>query len=341
MMPFSIVGSEEVIEVNGEPVRARSYPWGVVEVDNPQHSDVQRLRGALLSTHLSDLKELTVRQEGSALRGIYLASLADAVLVLRIGSSSFAILGTARYVLLAHLSDRVLEHEVLTLRFNALFHGTVPTPTDYLYEQVCLLCTLLIFDTRADRSSRSYSTEARRCPAACSATGAATTSPSLRPTVSTRKSSRLRASASRRSSSGAKVRGCPDREPRRRAVLTRGTSLARRGEAARDRVALAARAVREASRALGQGGAVTQPGGAVVGRPKPGQLGDAAAALPRWIDPNSVRRGASERRPRWHRREQRSALAQTMRCRLLTHTRVNVPFSPPRGYPFLILDDPS
>lgn len=106
-MPFSIVGSEEVIEVNGEPVRARSYPWGVVEVDNPQHSDVQRLRGALLSTHLSDLKELTVRQEGSALRGRHSATFAYAALVLRIGPSSFVILGTARYVLLANSSDRV------------------------------------------------------------------------------------------------------------------------------------------------------------------------------------------------------------------------------------------
>merc|ERR1712080_515893 len=59
MMPFAIVGAEEEIEVNGEPIRARRYPWGIVEVDNPQHSDFQRLRGALLSTHLSDLKELT------------------------------------------------------------------------------------------------------------------------------------------------------------------------------------------------------------------------------------------------------------------------------------------
>lgn len=62
MMPFAIVGAEEEIEVNGEPIRARRYPWGIVEVDNPQHSDFQRLRGALLSTHLSDLKELTVRR---------------------------------------------------------------------------------------------------------------------------------------------------------------------------------------------------------------------------------------------------------------------------------------
>jgi cell division control protein 11 len=59
MLPFSIVGSEEEIEIEGEPVRARIYPWGVVEVDNPKHSDFSRLRGALLSTHLADLKSLT------------------------------------------------------------------------------------------------------------------------------------------------------------------------------------------------------------------------------------------------------------------------------------------
>ncbi|BGP18562.1 Cell division control protein 11 [Rhodosporidiobolus nylandii] len=59
LMPFAIVGSEEEIAVGGELVRARRYPWGIVEVDNPQHSDFQRLRTALLSTHLTDLKEIT------------------------------------------------------------------------------------------------------------------------------------------------------------------------------------------------------------------------------------------------------------------------------------------
>ncbi|GAA6038385.1 hypothetical protein JCM8097_007622 [Rhodosporidiobolus ruineniae] len=59
LMPFAIVGSEEEIDVNGELVRARRYPWGIVEVDNPQHSDFQRLRSALLSTHLTDFKEIT------------------------------------------------------------------------------------------------------------------------------------------------------------------------------------------------------------------------------------------------------------------------------------------
>lgn len=59
MLPFSVVGSEEEVEIDGQPVRARIYPWGIVEVDNPQHSDFTRLRGAILGSHLEDLKILT------------------------------------------------------------------------------------------------------------------------------------------------------------------------------------------------------------------------------------------------------------------------------------------
>ncbi|KAK4057047.1 Cell division control protein 11 [Microbotryomycetes sp. JL221] len=59
MMPFAIIGSEQDVEVNGELVRARQYPWGLVQVDNPQHCDFGRLRNALLNTHLTDLKEIT------------------------------------------------------------------------------------------------------------------------------------------------------------------------------------------------------------------------------------------------------------------------------------------
>ncbi|KAK9899737.1 septin [Cystobasidium minutum MCA 4210] len=60
LMPFAIVGSEEEIDIGGgEFIRARRYPWGIVEVDNPQHSDFARLRSALLNTHLTDLKEIT------------------------------------------------------------------------------------------------------------------------------------------------------------------------------------------------------------------------------------------------------------------------------------------
>merc|ERR1712169_123416 len=32
LMPFAIVGSEDIVEIDGRKVRARQYPWGVVEV---------------------------------------------------------------------------------------------------------------------------------------------------------------------------------------------------------------------------------------------------------------------------------------------------------------------
>ncbi|KAL1974602.1 hypothetical protein VTN31DRAFT_4806 [Thermomyces dupontii] len=59
MMPFAIVGSEDIVEVNGKKVRGRQYPWGVVEVENPRHSDFLAIRSALLHSHLADLKEIT------------------------------------------------------------------------------------------------------------------------------------------------------------------------------------------------------------------------------------------------------------------------------------------
>lgn len=48
MMPFAVIGSEEEVDLDGQLVRARIYPWGVAEVDNPKHSDFSRLRSALL-----------------------------------------------------------------------------------------------------------------------------------------------------------------------------------------------------------------------------------------------------------------------------------------------------
>jgi cell division control protein 11 len=59
LMPFAIVGSDEVVDIGGRKVRARQYPWGVVEVDNPRHSDFLAIRSALLHSHLADLKEIT------------------------------------------------------------------------------------------------------------------------------------------------------------------------------------------------------------------------------------------------------------------------------------------
>ncbi|KAJ6627194.1 septin [Mycena sp. CBHHK59/15] len=59
LLPFAIIGSEEEVELDGQLVRARIYPWGIAEVDNPKHSDFSRLRSALLNSHLADLKSLT------------------------------------------------------------------------------------------------------------------------------------------------------------------------------------------------------------------------------------------------------------------------------------------
>ncbi|KAK9447396.1 Septin-domain-containing protein [Limtongia smithiae] len=58
-LPFAMVGSTEFFEINGKTTRARQYPWGFVEVENPRHSDFSVLRAAMLGTHLVDLKEIT------------------------------------------------------------------------------------------------------------------------------------------------------------------------------------------------------------------------------------------------------------------------------------------
>merc|ERR1712168_140140 len=57
-IPFAVVGSTQMIEVKGKSVRGRLYPWGVVEVENPDHCDFLKLR-TMLITHMQDLQEVT------------------------------------------------------------------------------------------------------------------------------------------------------------------------------------------------------------------------------------------------------------------------------------------
>ncbi|KAI9591903.1 Septin-domain-containing protein [Syncephalis fuscata] len=59
LLPFAIIGSEETTDTDEGPVRVRRYPWGTAHVENPNHCDFAKLRYALLSTHLTDLKEIT------------------------------------------------------------------------------------------------------------------------------------------------------------------------------------------------------------------------------------------------------------------------------------------
>ncbi|XP_032901956.1 septin-5-like isoform X2 [Amblyraja radiata] len=58
-IPFTVIGSNTVVEAKGRRVRGRLYPWGIVEVENPTHCDFVKLRNMLIRTHMQDLKDVT------------------------------------------------------------------------------------------------------------------------------------------------------------------------------------------------------------------------------------------------------------------------------------------
>ncbi|KAJ2801342.1 Cell division control protein 3 [Coemansia helicoidea] len=59
-IPFAVVGSDRLVErADGTKVRGRSYPWGVIEVENEDHNDFVALRQMLLRTHTEELRDET------------------------------------------------------------------------------------------------------------------------------------------------------------------------------------------------------------------------------------------------------------------------------------------
>ena len=58
-LPFAVVGSNEFIKVGNKSVRARQYPWGVVQVENENHCDFTKLREMLIRTNMEDLIDTT------------------------------------------------------------------------------------------------------------------------------------------------------------------------------------------------------------------------------------------------------------------------------------------
>ena len=55
-----MVGSDQVVVApDGTHVRGRSYPWGVIEVDNEEHCDFVKLRQMLVRTYMEELREYT------------------------------------------------------------------------------------------------------------------------------------------------------------------------------------------------------------------------------------------------------------------------------------------
>ncbi|KAK3558668.1 hypothetical protein QTP86_023214, partial [Hemibagrus guttatus] len=58
-LPFAVVGSGEEVKVGNKLVRARQYPWGVVQVENESHCDFVKLREMLIRGNMEDLREQT------------------------------------------------------------------------------------------------------------------------------------------------------------------------------------------------------------------------------------------------------------------------------------------
>uniref|UniRef100_A0A8B9WFT2 Septin 8 n=1 Tax=Bos mutus grunniens TaxID=30521 RepID=A0A8B9WFT2_BOSMU len=58
-LPFAVVGSTEEVKVGNKLVRARQYPWGVVQVENENHCDFVKLREMLIRVNMEDLREQT------------------------------------------------------------------------------------------------------------------------------------------------------------------------------------------------------------------------------------------------------------------------------------------
>ncbi|XP_043997580.1 septin-8-A [Gambusia affinis] len=57
-LPFAVVGSVEEVKVGNKTVRARQYPWGVVQVENESHCDFVKLREMLIRVNMEDLEEM-------------------------------------------------------------------------------------------------------------------------------------------------------------------------------------------------------------------------------------------------------------------------------------------
>ncbi|NXW83788.1 SEP10 protein, partial [Alopecoenas beccarii] len=58
-LPFAVVGSMEEVKIGNKMVRARRYPWGIVQVENENHCDFVKLRKMLICTNMEDLREQT------------------------------------------------------------------------------------------------------------------------------------------------------------------------------------------------------------------------------------------------------------------------------------------
>ncbi|OON17469.1 cell division protein [Opisthorchis viverrini] len=77
--PFAVVGANTLVSGGdgGSRVRARTYPWGVVEVDNLEHNDFPALRYLLLTAFLQELRDVTHNVHYENYRSAKLSGIAE------------------------------------------------------------------------------------------------------------------------------------------------------------------------------------------------------------------------------------------------------------------------
>ncbi|KAI0223928.1 cell division control protein [Massospora cicadina] len=67
-LPFAIVGSELLIDVDGAKVRGRKTRWGAINVEDPEHCEFVQLREFITRSHLQDLIETTQHRHYESFR---------------------------------------------------------------------------------------------------------------------------------------------------------------------------------------------------------------------------------------------------------------------------------
>ncbi|PVU97726.1 hypothetical protein BB561_000420 [Smittium simulii] len=68
LIPFAVVGSENVFTENGVTIRGRRHAWGTINVDDEEHCDFVHLRDFILRTHMYDLIEITAQRHYETFR---------------------------------------------------------------------------------------------------------------------------------------------------------------------------------------------------------------------------------------------------------------------------------
>ncbi|KAJ3041348.1 hypothetical protein HDV00_009489 [Rhizophlyctis rosea] len=108
LLPFALVNAEDTEEfaldgdapANGKGAGprqlARTYPWGSVEVENPEHCDFLQIKNTLFATHMQELKDYTREVHYEQWRTEKLLEVRSTVMSKRDGNSSRASLSTRR-----------------------------------------------------------------------------------------------------------------------------------------------------------------------------------------------------------------------------------------------------